>query len=110
MEQDKSESTLHFPPINASKSCYVIDIPDKPESRNSKKYKSARNRSKRTHQNGDDRCTKVRSVHGLLTIEREHDIGGDEQEGLYKSLKNETIYKSTDNIPGLFPTGKETWI
>ena len=108
MKQVKSESTLHFPPINASKSCYVIDIPDKPESRNSKKYKSARNRSKRTHQNGDDRCTKVRSVHG--TIEQEHDIGGNEQEGPYKSMKNQTIYKSTHDIPGLFPTGQETWI
>jgi hypothetical protein len=110
MEQVKTESTLHFPPINASKSCYVIDIPDKPESRNSKKYKSARNRSKRTHQNGDDRCTKVRSVHGLLTIEQEHDIGGEEQEGPYKSLKDQTIYKNTYDIPGLFSTGKETWI
>ena len=36
MEQVKTESTLHFPPINAAKSCYVIDIPDKPETRNSK--------------------------------------------------------------------------
>ena len=110
MEQVKTESTLHFPSIDAAKSCYVIDLPDKPESRNSKKYKSARNRSKRTHQNGDDRCTKVRSVHGLLTIEQEHDIGGEEQEGPYKSLKDQTIYKSTYDIPGLFPTGKETWI
>ena len=110
MEQVKTESTLHFPSIDAAKSCYVTDIPDKPESRNSKKYKSARNRSKRTHQNRDDRCTKVRSVHGLLTIEQEHDIGGEEQEGPCKSLKNQTIYKSTYDIPGLFSTGKETWI
>ena len=73
-----------------------------------KKYKSARNRSKRSHQNGDDRCTKVRSVHG--TIEQEHDIGSDEQEGPYKSLKTQTIYRSTYDIPGLFSTGNETWI
>ena len=108
MEQVKTESTLHFPPINAAKSCYLIYVPDKPESRISKKYKSARNTSKRTHQIGADRCTKVRSVHG--TIEQEHDIGGNEQEGPYKSLKNQAIYKSTYDIPGLFTTGEETWI
>ena len=101
-------SMSKFSPIDASKTCYVIEMLDMPESRYSKKYKSACDRPKRKHENRDDRHTKVRSAHFQKI--------GDEQEVKFKTLKNQTKYKGISDLERgetfvkelLFHRGQET--